>query len=180
MNRRTLLSTTGIALATPLTGCLTSIRGDESPQPDRPWDETDQVENPDGVHHLYIVNHTDTTEPAWVKATSENDVTVVNGRYELPDERGIKFENVASWETTYTITVAIDGEEPTTLQWETPACGSDSEVQGEGGSRNGYVRVNDPRDDDGPHQLLLVVDQCDAIHGPEFPTGPAKNFELDS
>lgn len=187
MDRRAFLAMTGIALAAPLSGCASSAgRGDDSSDSgpssgsdssDRPWPPSDPIETPDGAHHLSVANHTDTTESAWLRVVREDGVTLVDGRYELPDERGIEFEAIAAWETTHAIDLAIDGEGVTSLEWHTEACESDSEAPGDGGSRNAIVRVTEGDSDE--ERVSLVVDRCDALFGPEVPTGPAEAFRLD-
>lgn len=187
MDRREFLATVGVALAAPLSGCLDETgtendsagprtsTGDDSS--DRPWPPSDPVETPDGAHHLFVANHTDTTEQAWLRVVRKDGVALVDGRYELPDERGIEFEAIAAWETTYTIDLAIDGEDVTSLEWHTEACGSASEASGDGGSRNATVRIEDSDTGD---RVSFVVDQCDALFAPEVPTGPAEAFRLDA
>ncbi|MEF8756927.1 MAG: hypothetical protein V5A33_01700, partial [Halobacteriales archaeon] len=110
MNRRKFLGTTGIGLVPPLVGCLGGTTADQTTTPDRPWTPSDPTEDLEGVHHLFVENHTDTTEAAWLRVVREDGATIVDGRYELPDGRGIKFEDIAAWETTYTVELAIDGE----------------------------------------------------------------------
>lgn len=179
MDRRTVLATTGIALSAPLGGCLSTLTAGEDSTPDRPWTAGDPSEHPDGTHHLVVENHTDTTRPAWLRVVREDGAALVDGRYELPDGRGIEFEDIAAWRTTYTIDLAIDGEDVASLEWSTDECGPDSEATGDSGSRNATVRVTEPSDEDGEHRVSLVVDECDALYGPGLPTGPAEGFRLD-
>lgn len=178
MDRRTVLATTGIALTAPLSGCSSPSAADKNGTPDRPWAASDPIENPDGAHHLVVENHTDTTRPAWLRVVREDGAALVDGRYELPDGRGIEFEDIAAWQTTYTIELAIDGDDVTSREWYTEECGSDSEAAGGSGSRNATVRVEEPSDD-GDHQISLVTDECDALYGPGLPRGPAEGFRLD-
>lgn len=175
MDRRQFLTTITVALSTPLVGCLdgTPLAGDATPE--RPWTPSESVQSPDGTHHLYIENHTETTEAAWIRVTSEAGDTLVDGRYELPDMRGIQFEAIARWETTYTIEVAIDGEAPVSLEWVTTECAPDSEALD--GSRNASVRVTEPSSDE--DRVELLIDQCDALYAPGLPTGSAESFRLD-
>lgn len=174
MDRRQFLATAA-AFSTPLVGCLDSIPLAGDGTPERPWGPSTPEENPDGTHHLFIENHTGTTEAAWVRVTSEDGETLVDGRYELPDMRGIKFEAIARWETTYTIDLAIDGEDRVSLEWVTAACGPDSEAPD--GSRNATVRVMEPSGN--VDRVELLIDQCDALYGPGVPAGPADHFRLD-
>lgn len=175
MDRRQFLATTAVALLTPLVGCLdgTLLAGDATPE--RPWPPGESVTPHDGTHHLFIENHTETTKAAWVRVTSDAGETLVDGRYELPNMRGIKFEAIARWETTYTIDIALDGEDRVSLEWVTAACGPDSEAPN--GSRNASVRVTDPSSDDDGIELLM--DQCDALYAPGVPAGSAEDFRLD-
>ena len=176
MDRRKFLATTGIGLVTPLVGCLSGPTADQTTTPDRPWTPSDPIEDPDGTHHLFVENHTNTTEAAWLRVVREDGATLVDGRYELPDGRGIKFEEIAAWETTYTVELAIDGEDMATLEWYTEECGRDSEAPD--GSRNGAVRVKDVSDGD-EQRVSFVMDQCDALYSPGVPIGPAEGFRLD-
>lgn len=174
MDRRQFLATTAVALSTPLVGCLDGAFPAGDATPERPWAPSEPVASPDGTHHLFIENHTETTESAWVRVTDEAGEALVDGRYELPDMRGIEFEAIADWETTYTIDVAIDGEPRVSLEWVTVACGPGSEAPD--GSRNASVRVTGSSDDD---RVTLLIDQCDALYAPGVPTGPAEYFRLD-
>ena len=175
MYRRKFLATAAGALSIPLIGCLAGSPDDTDTTPRRPWASNKLVENPDGTHHLFIENHTKTTEAAWVRVTNEDGEALVNGRYELPHMRGITFEEVASWKRTHTIDVAIDGEERVSLEWITAECGPESEASV--GSRNASVRVMEPSTTD--DRIELLIDQCDALYGPSVPVGPAEGFRLD-
>lgn len=162
-------------------GCLGN---DEDSPPERPWPESETVDDPDGVHDLFIENHMDTTEAAWVRVVRDDGARVVDGRYELPDRRGIEFEDVAAWETTYTVEVAIDGEPVRSVEWYTEACGTGSES--DGGSRDAGVRVlpaegdGDDEGDVGEHRLEFKMNQCDAVgFANSLPAGPAASFRLD-
>lgn len=179
MDRRTLVATAGMALSAPFGGCLGGISTGENTQPERPWSPSTTIESQGGTHHLFIENHTNTTETAWIRVVREDGATLVDGRYELPDTRGIRFENIGAWEKSYTIELAIADENPISLQWNTPECGPDSESSGDGGSRNASVRVKEPSDSDRENQVSLVVDECDALFSPGVPIGPAKGFRLD-
>lgn len=179
MDRRTVLATTGIALSVPLAGCFSAVTGDETDQPDRPWPPSDPITHPEGAHHLFVENHTDSTETAWLRVVREDEATLVDGRYELPDRRGLKFEAIAAWEMTYSIDLALDGEGVTTMKWHTAACRPDSEAPRDCGSRNAAVRVMDTARDDNADRVSLVMDQCDALFAPGVPTGPADTFRRD-
>ncbi len=178
MDRREFLAATGVGLAVPLGGCTRGALT-ASGSPDRPWTPSDPAESPVGVHHLFVENYTDTSEAAWLRVVREDGAALIDGRYELPDGRGIKFEDIAAWETTYTIDLAIDGEEVISLEWYTEECGDDSEASGEGGSRNAAVRVEAAPAGTDAHDVSLAVDECDALVAPGLPTGPATAFRLD-
>lgn len=156
--------------------CRSGPTADQTTPPDRPWPPSEPIEKSDGTHHLFVENYTDTTEAAWLRVVREDGATLVDGRYELPDGRGIKFEDIAAWETTYTVELAIDGEDIAALEWYTEECSPDSEASD--GSRNGAVRVTDVSNGD-EHQVSFVRDQCDAIYAPGVPTGAAETFRLD-
>lgn len=132
-------------------------------------------QTPEQPHDLYIINYTITTEIATVRVLDERGNAVVEGQYELPSERGIEFENIGARETEYTVELTIDGTELTPLTWFTASCASVDEAPR--GSRDGYVQLR--RDGSDRLQLTLDVDGCDAIIGPEYPTGPAQGFRVE-
>ena len=173
MNRRRFLAV-GAATLVGHAGCLGSSDGASS---DRPWPRSERVEEPDGDHHLFVENHTGTTEPAWVRVVREDGATLVDGRYELPDGRAIRFDDVAAWETTHTVEVALDGAEPATFEWHPEECGPDSEATGDAGSRNAAVRLEAL--DEGEPSFDFRTDDCDAISTGTLPAGPAEGFRLD-
>lgn len=143
---------------------------------DTRWGETETVTEVEGAHHLFVENHTDETESAWIRVVSEDDDVLVDGRYELPDGRAIEFSDIAAWETTYDIEISLEEENLTTFEWTTTECGPDSEAPN--GSRNAAVRYGaDSADDSAPFDI--VVDQCDAIIAGTIPSGPAEYFRLD-
>ena len=179
MDRRTFLGTTGGTLSTLMAGCIGEIATDGTRTPDPPWTPVEATEPPDGTHHLYVENHTSVTETAWIRVLRDDGGVLVDGRYELPDERGIKFESIAAWEQTYTIEIAIDGEDVVSRSWQTTPCDSGTETGGKGGSRNAVVRVTDGDSADEPNRITFVVDQCDALHAPGVPVGSADYFRLD-
>lgn len=170
MNRRTFLATAGAAVA----GCA-GITDAGTPAP--PWPVTDPIADPDGTHDLFVENHTDRSETAWLRVVRNDDAVVVDGRYELPDGRGIRFDDVAAWERAYTIDIAIDGMDRRTFDWQTADCGSDAESADDDGSRNAAVRLEDVDPGDGT-RLALRVDGCDAIDTGTVPTGSAERFRL--
>jgi len=132
-------------------------------------------QTPEQPHHLYLVNYTTTTEIATVRVLDENGNAVVKGQYELQSERGIEFEDIGAWEEEYTVKLTIDGTELTPLTWFTASCASVDEAPR--GSRDGYVQLR--RDSSDRLQATLAVDGCDAIIGPEYPTGLAQGFRVE-
>lgn len=179
MDRRQLLATMGLAVAAPIGGCLDTTSGQTEDPPERPWDASDPIDEEDGEHHLFVENHTDATERAWLRVVREDGEHVVDGRYELPDGRGIEFEDIAAWETTYSIELALEQGTVHSQEWETPECGSASESPGSGGSRNATLRFETTGDSgDGP-LVSIRVDQCDAIVGPDLPATPAEDRRVD-
>lgn len=174
MNRRTFLAASGVVSSIGLAGCASPL--DDGP-PERPWPESDTVDDPEGTHNLFVENHTDATETAWLRVVRDDDAALVDGRYELPDGRAIQFDDVAAWGRTYTIDIAIDGEDLTSLAWDVEGCGRDSESPGDGGSRNAAVRVDGPDGNEG-ERVSLRVDECDAINAGIIPAGSPESFRL--
>lgn len=179
MDRRGFLATTGAVLSPSVAGCLGDGTHDPSDDADRDGIAAKTTGAPDGVHDLFVENHTSTTETAWIGVVREDGARLVAGRYELPDERGLEFESIAAWETAYTVRLAIDGEDATSLEWYTKECGPGSEAPGDSGSRDAFVRVEGPASAEGDGRVSLVMDECDALHGPAVPVGPAESFRLD-
>lgn len=174
-----MLVSAGSALSLSFSGCLRTTFAGENETSNRPWTASTTSGTRDGTHHLVVENHTDTTRPAWLRVSKHEGPILVDGRYELPDGRGIKFAEIAGWEMAYTIELAIDGEAMTSLEWTTPTCGPDSEAPGKSGSRNATVLIKDPVGEGEEHQISLVLDECDALYGPGLPTGPASSYRLD-
>ncbi|MHC3381979.1 hypothetical protein [Haloarcula sp. H-GB5] len=189
MNRRQLLSVSALSMS--LTGCM-GVSFDEDTEHNPPTSTATETERetstlnsetkspapsqtPEQPHDLYVVNYTTTTEIATVRVLGETGNAVVEGQYELPSERGIEFEDIGAWETEYTVELTIDGTELTPLTWFTASCASVDEAPQ--GSRDGYVQLH--RDGSDRLQATLAVDNCDAIIGPEYPTGPAKGFRVE-
>lgn len=178
MQRRKVLGTLGTTIAASVAGCTGLLGEGTAGGSQPPWSPSEPSDDPDGVHHLFIENRTETTETAWIRVDRDDGTTLVNGRYELPDERAIKFESIAAWERTYTIQLAIDGADIRTFEWRTDPCGNEQESPGGGGSRNAIVRLA-AADAEASDRVSLVVDECDAIYGPELPTGNVAAFRLD-
>lgn len=175
MNRRTFLVTAGLATGAALAGC-TGFPGAGTPE--RPWPESEPIDDPNGTHDLFVENHTDRTELAWVRLVRDDDAVLVDGRYELPDGRAIRFDDLAAWERTFTIDVAIDGVGRRSFEWSTADCGPDSATTGGDGSRNAAVRVEDGDQSEGV-RITRWVDECDAINTGTIPTGSADSFRLN-
>lgn len=175
MRRRAVLVTAGMVSTMGMSGCATFLN--DRP-PARPWPESNVVEDSEGTHDLFVENHTETSEIAWLRVIRSDDRVLVDGRYELPNGRAIRFEDLAGWECTYTIDIAIDGGARTSFEWIVEACGPGAEAPGDTGSRNAAVRVEPPTGWNG-EQLRFVVDQCDAIVAGAIPAGSAAYFRLD-
>jgi len=189
MNRRQLLSISALSLS--LSGCMEVNFGDdtennppistatetetETSTLDPETESSTPSQTPERPHDLYIVNYTTTTETATVRVRDENGNAVVEGQYELPSERGIEFEDIGARETEYTVELTIDGTELMALTWFTASCAAVDEAPR--GSRDGYVQLR--RDGTDRLQATLAVDGCDAIIGPEYPTGPAQGFRVE-
>lgn len=158
MERRSFLASFGAGLGS-FAGCLApSSEGERrSDQPD---------------HHLYLVNLDD--DPRRVELTvvrRDADEAVVDGTYEIPEERGGEFRDVARWERTYDVTVTLDAGLSETFAWTTESCAG-SELPG--GSRNGGVRI-----ESGATGFSFVTDSCDELlAGTGVATGPASRFEV--
>lgn len=178
MDRRTFCATTAASITATLVGCVgtTTDADPETETGTRSEPETPtQSESTAQPHDLYVMNHTTTTEVASVRVVDGDEAAVVDGRYELPSERGIEFQDIGGWERTYTVELTIDGTSLEPLTWKTSSCASVDEAPR--GSRNGYVRVQ--ADKTGGLRATVAVDGCDAIVGPKYPTGPAKGFRVE-
>ena len=180
MDRRTFCATTAAGITATLVGCVgtttdTDPETETLTRPELGTGTPTESGPPARPHDLYVMNYTTTTEVATVRVVDGDGTAVVDGRYELPNERGIEFEDVGAWEGTYTVELTIDGTDLGPLTWETPSCASVDEAPR--GSRNGYVRV---RNDEGDRlRATVAVDGCDAIVGTEHPTGPAQGFRVE-
>lgn len=178
MDRRTFCATTAAAVTGSLVGCV-GTPTDADPEPETPTGTAPQTETPTQSpaqpHDLYVMNYTTTTETATVQVIDGGGTDIVDGRYELPSERGIEFEDVGAWQRSYTVELSVDGTDLSPLTWATESCASVDEAPR--GSRNGYVQVRS----DGADRLqaTLAVDGCDEIIGPAYPTGPADGFRVE-
>jgi len=169
MDRRTFCATTAAGITATLVGCVGTTT-DAEPETQTPTD----AEPTARPHDLYVVNDTTTTEVATVRVVNGGGTTVVDGRYELPSERGIRFEHVGVRKAAYTVELAIDSTALEPLTWETPSCASADRAPR--GFRNGYVRVREAGS--GGLRATVTVDGCDEIVGPKYPTGPAHGFRV--
>jgi len=120
---------------------------------------------------LIVLNYTSTSVPATVRIADPDGTVTAQGRYELPNELGIVFADVAGWEATYSIALAVGGGEPMTLEWATEPCGGEATH-----SRDASLRVFDG--DDGGYESSLFIDECDVSSAPEYPTVPAAEFRM--
>lgn len=178
MHRRTFLRGIAVGVSGVVGGCLAAPnRGTEGRAP-RPWPRRELLDTADGTHDLFVENLTEQPLDAWIRVVREDGGPVVDDRYELPDERGIRFDDAATWETSYTIDLAVDHAPIESFRWYTASCA------GEGGqttgSRNGSVRVTSAPDSAAGLEVEFVRDECDAIKSPTVPTGPADTFRLTS
>lgn len=158
MDRRPFLRSLGPALGA-VCGCL-ATSGDDARATRRP------------DHHLYLANLSeDSRRVELTVARRETGETVVDGIYEIPDERGGELREIGRWEETYDVTATVDSSVTETFAWETESC-TNSEAPN--GSRNGSVRIDSDADD-----LSFVTDSCDEIvASTEVATGPASAFEV--
>lgn len=191
MDRRSFLATIGVGVSGSLVGCVQApgIPGSDLPAGSSATadssgtDGTTEMDDSSTVneppHDLVVENHTDTTLTAHIRLAEKNGDTLVEDRFELPHGRGIEFDDIAAWERTYTIELAIDGGEIASFSWHTDECGPAEESPGSGGSRNATVRIEPDPEKPDERQISMVVDQCDALYGPELPTGPADGFRVE-
>lgn len=180
MHRRTVLCAAGVAVTGSVSGCLDRVQVlGENGTPERPWEASTLSETPEGVHHLYVVNRTETRMAAWIRVVRNDGAAIVDGRYELPATGGLEFGEIGAWETSYTIKVALDGRERISRYWSIATCGEDTLAPGDKGSRNGTLRILTASAADDGERATFVTDQCDQIHKPAVPTGPAEGFRLD-
>lgn len=175
MKRRTLLAgASSIAMAA--SGCLEAVAGtggdDSSPN------ESDDGSSPDDSnderpHHLYVENLTDETRRVFLRVIRRSDdEVVIDGRFELEDERGGEFREVAAWGETFDVTAAVDSGVAETFTWEIETCAGS---EAENGSRNGSVRIESDAE-----TVSFPTDSCDEIQaGAAVPTGPAEQFAIE-
>lgn len=174
VRRRAVLASAG-ALAGALAGCLGRL-GD-GPGADGDGNESDPDLPPDGVaegdHRLYLANLDDEPRTVDIVVTDgETGERVVDGTYELPDERGAEFATVAAWDRRYDVSVDVVAGGSAAFEWANGDCSGGEATDG---SRNAAVRVQP-----GGEEVTLVVDQCDAIvAGTAVPFGPAAEFAVD-
>lgn len=127
-----------------------------------------QTEQPQ--HRLYLLNLDDDAQQVDLEVVRQaTNETVIDDIYEIPEERGAKFSEVAHWDETYEVAVALDSGPSETFSWETGNCDSG---EGKGGSRSGSTRI-----EPGARDLSFVTDLCDT-GGTEVATGSATHFEV--
>lgn len=192
MDRRTFLATIGVGTSIPAVGCLgafgeSDTAGDgsgdgendgESDDGDADDGETDDGET--GIHHLFLVNLDDAPRRIDLEVVDrgENE-PVIEGTYELPDERGGEFREVAAWDETYEVRATLESGVSETFAWEIERCpateAEGGESESETGSRNASVGIEPNADD-----LSFVTDSCDEIvAGTAVPVGPARQFVVE-
>jgi len=166
--RRVLAGATATAGA--IAGCLEAGFGDDgSGSGDGvPPDGID-----DGEHRFYLANLDDDTHRVELAVYDRHaDEYVIDGTYELPDERGAEFARVAGVEIRYEVEVDVVDGGSTTRNWLPGAC----ETYGAGGgSRNAVVRIQPCAT-----ELTYVVDNCDEIAaGTSVPFAPAREYVVE-
>lgn len=179
MRRRDLLTATAGALSVAAAGCTGLANSDDTdPETSEPTDTdeptgTDDTADETGDHHLYVENLDDEDRRVSLTVTRESDgETVIDGTYEVSDERGAKFEDVADWGETYEVSGSLETGVSATYSWEIESCEGG---EAPNGSRNGSLRIEPDATD-----LSFVTDICDGIRaGTEVPTGPADQFEVE-
>jgi len=186
MRRRAFLTVGATALAA-TAGCLDDIgdtTGGDGSDEDRTDDTTtDPTTDPDdgetyepsedGDHYLYVENLDDETHLLdLVVVEASSGETVLAGRYEAPDGRGMEFPDLAAWDETYEVTASlVDAGVTETFFWSIDDC---TGSMAPNGSRNGSVRIAEDA-----AELSFVVDACDAlVAGGAVSTGPASNFRV--
>lgn len=194
MDRRQLLAATGITLTTSLAGCygLDPRPGDgEDGTPDGNGETDDGEDGTDGedddatgsqvsTHSLFVENLDEAARRLDVEVTGrEDDDNLIEGTYEIPDERGIEFRREIAWDRTLEVTVTLESGVSDAFDWSVASCpgarAADGESEQQGGSRNGSVRIEPDAAD-----LSFVTDSCDEIvAGTEVATGPAENYEVE-
>jgi hypothetical protein len=184
MDRRTALAAAGGAASALLAGCIDTARSvvgssDDEPSDDEPSDD-EPNDDETGTHHFYLVNLDDESRRVDLEiGRRDGNETVVAGTYEIPDERGAEFRDVAAWEETYEVTATLASGLSETFAWETDPCpgpeAEDDASELPDGSRNAAVRI-----DPGAEALSFVADNCDEIiAGTEVSTGGADRFEVE-
>lgn len=194
MDRRQLLAATGITLTTSLAGCygLDPRPGDgEDGTPDGNGEADDGEDGTHGedddaagsqvsTHSLFVENLDEAARRLDVEVTGrEDDDHLIEGTYEVPDERGIEFRREIAWDRTFEVTVTLESGLSDSFEWAIASCpgarAEDGGSEQQDGSRNGSVRIEPDAAD-----LSFVTDSCDEIvAGTEVATGPAENYEVE-
>lgn len=182
MERRTALVTAGLALGTPLVGCLGSPANGDGTDHENGGGRATSGGNGTaaGSHHLYLVNLDDESQRIVLEVVARAaDEHVLEGTYEIPGEKGGEFREIAARGKSYDVTATVEADATKTFSWKIDPCpGARPENNGAelpSGSRNGSVRIESGADD-----ISFLTDSCDEIiAGTEVPVGPAEQFEVE-
>lgn len=176
--RRVLAGATGVVGA--IAGCLGIGSGDDGSDsgddgPDSGDGGSGADVPPDGIgdgkHRFYLANLDDDTHRVELSVYDTfAEEYVIDGRYELPDERGAEFAPVAGVEIRYDVEVDVVDGGSTTVEWIAGSC----EEYGNG-SQNAVVRIQP-----GATELTYVEDNCDElVAGASVPFAPASEYFVD-
>lgn len=198
MNRRQLLAATGLTLTATLAGCYGLDPRDDSGDDGDPGGDRDDGEAGDdgangddggteatddgqaSTHSLFVENLDDEARRLDVDVTDrEDEGPLIEGTYEVPDERGIEFRRELEWGRSFDVTVTLESGVSDTFEWAIESCpgarAEDGGSEQQGGSRNGSVRIEPDAE-----ELSFVTDVCDEIvAGTEVAVGPAENYEVE-
>lgn len=183
MDRRRFLTTSGIALSMSLAGCFglygnsgTTDKGSDDPGDDGGGSETPQK----AIHSLFVENLDSEAHRINIKVVGDGGEPLIEGSYEIPDERGIEFQQEVQWGEQFEVTMTLESGLSGTFDWEIASCpgpkAEDGGSESPEGSRNGSVRI-----ESGAEELSFVTDSCDEIiAGTEVATGPAGHYEAEN
>jgi len=165
MHRRTVLAGATAAIGG-IAGCLGSAEENEESQ-DVPPDGIDG-----GTHRFYLAN-LDAERRRVELSVSDTDAEryVIDGTYDVPDERGAEFARVAKESVEYEVAVTVANGVSMTKTWAPAPCPTPG-----GGSRNAVVRIRPSAT-----ELTYAEDNCDEITaGTSVPFGSASEFVVDT